>query len=391
MIRPAYGDYLLSDREKYMSFDNKRTSMKAMRTKLKEPSVDIPDQKKPKKAPKVKKLTELNKLANTTQHKELSEFVDQMANTLREFEKMDPSLKSMIRDILTDKPDGSASPRSTSVNRSKQTVKPSSSRDRGLINNIGRMQSEAKPRKESFEIIREVDYTKEYSNTKQINRKETFVVEKKVVLSKSGDKLQHEYKYVMGYHAKWNAVKQFKLVPDASVYFIKGSNLISVQNKINVFVTDGSHRGSLVILYCIMHGIPIIGIDWLEQSAKEGKVLDYDGFRVKLDLDHQIFDRLNISIYKEPSKPKVSSYSGECEVALLEDAVRKFGGVLKSNINEADYLVVIDVYFDRFTGSKARKETALQSIVNYKWIVDCILENFKKNAINPVYEVKSIN
>lgn len=389
LVKPDTSEYLLTEREKHMSFDNKRTSMKAMRTKLKEPSVDIVEAKVPKRAQKPKKLTELGKIAQTSQKKELSEFVDQMANTLKEFEKMDPSLKNMIRDIFSEKPEvGATSSRSVSIKSTKNNSKVNVGKENGGGKKHSIASSSMKPKKISVEAIEEVDKFREHSNGKSLPQRDN---EKKTALSKSGMKLQQEYKYVIGYHGKWNAVKAFKLLKDDLVFFIKGGNLISVQNKINLFVTDGSHKGSLVILYCIMNSIPIIKMDWITDSVKQGTLLDPENYKLELDLNHKIFEKLNIAIYKEPAKAKQSMFTGDGETSLLEDAVRRFGGTVKNNHIEADYLVVIDSYLDKFTSSKNKKDATLQHVVNYKWVVDCILENFKKNPINPIYDIKQSN
>lgn len=390
LIKPPTADFLLSEREKYMSFDNKRTSMKAMRTKLKEPSIEILEAKVPKRAPKPKKLTELGKIAHTSHKKELSEFVDQMANTLKEFERMDPSLKNMIRDIFSEKPQVAAtSSRSASIKTTKNSDKANMGKENRGGKNAAIASSSVKPKKTSVvEAIDEVDRAREQSNCKPVPQRDN---EKKAALSKSGVKLQQEYKYVIGYHGKWNTVKAFKFFKDDLVFFIRAANLISVQNKINLFVTDGSHKGSLVILYCIMNAIPIVKIDWIVDSVKQETILDPDNYKLEFDLKHRVFDRLNIAVYKEPVKAKQNVFTGDSETGLLEDAIRRFGGTLKSNHIEADYLVVIDSYLERFTNSKNRKDATLQHVVNYKWVVDCILENFKKNPINPVYDIRQAN
>lgn len=365
--------------------------MKALRTKANESFGDVKEEKVPRKAAKAKKETELGKLASSTQQKELSEFVDQMANTIKEFEKMDPSLKNIIRDIFTDKPEASSSSRSLSNKTSKPTKKSTIVSEKPNLSKSSVFTSGVKANKFNIESITEVDKHREQSAIKFGFQKDQNPIEKKTILSNSGQKLQQEYKYVIGYHGRWNAVKAFKLLKDDMVFFIRASNLIMVQNKINIFVTDGSHKGSLVILYCIMNSIPIIKIDWITESMKVGNILDPQDFKLDIYLEHKIFDKLSISIYKESNKNKQGIHSGEGEIALLEEAVKKFGGTLKSNFNDTDYLVVIDSYFERFTNSKNRKESSLQNLVNYKWVVDCILENFKKNPINPVYEVKKCN
>lgn len=367
--------------------------MKAMRSKARESIGDKKDEKVPKRTQKPKKLTELGKLASTTQQRGLSEFVDQMANTFKEFEKMDPSLKNMIRDIFTEKTEVSNSSKSLSQKNSKQSVKgnPVIKPKQPTAKPTQTFLSGVKPSKFTIESIEEVETHKEDSVIKQPFHRETTQAEYKLALSKSGQKLQQQYKYVIGYHGKWNTVKAFMLLKKDTVYLIKGSNLIAVQNKINLFITDGSHKGSLVILYCIMHSIPIIKIDWITESIKKGDILDPTDFKFDLNLDHKIFDRLNITIYRDSLKNKQGVHNNEAEITLLEDAVKRFGGVLKTNATEADYLVVIDAFFDRFTNSKTRKDSSLQSLVNYKWVVDCILENFKKNPINPVYDLKCCN
>ncbi len=208
-----------------------------MRSKARESIGDIKDEKVPKRTQKPKKLTELGKLASTTQQRGLSEFVDQMANTFKEFEKMDPSLKNMIRDIFTEKTEVSNSSKSLSQKNSKQSVKgnpvikpkqPSAKPTQTFLSGV-------KPSKFTIESIEEVETHKEDSVIKQPFHREQTHAEYKLALSKSGQKLQQQYKYVIGYHGKWNTVKAFMLLKKDTVYLIKGSNLIAVQNKINNF------------------------------------------------------------------------------------------------------------------------------------------------------------
>ena len=60
-----------------------------MRTKVLETMYDSVDLKKPKRTQRVKKVGEGNKLIDLSEQKEVSQFVDHMAKTLKEFEKME--------------------------------------------------------------------------------------------------------------------------------------------------------------------------------------------------------------------------------------------------------------------------------------------------------------
>lgn len=89
-----------------MAFDNKRTSMKMKRLHSPEGTDDESIKKRAKKA-QSKKMNNLHKVAETTKDKDLQDFITELSQSLKQFEKLDPSLKMIVRSVLNDNEDRS--------------------------------------------------------------------------------------------------------------------------------------------------------------------------------------------------------------------------------------------------------------------------------------------
>lgn len=361
------------------------------------------NQRKAKKK-KPKKLEEIEKLGEYAKSNDLSSFVNCMTDTLKHFEMMDPAIKKMIRDIFNEDPENNQhaqkddSKKGNSLKNTTQTVsskqqtssqigskKDHKIEEKGLVSAL---KSKPKPF-EDFKTKKTILPKNIKANLADENSEKYWTTAsiKETQRSKSAEKLRAEYQLVIGYVSKFNQVKELNRIQNSSCYLIKADSLLSVYQKVTHLVIGDNHKGSLVLLYCLIAGIPVVGLPWVVQCTKDAKVVDPKPYEVSFDLNHKVFEKKNIAVYRDSNVVSRLSKIAEIETKLLLESIVKFGGTI-TEIANADVLVVLDVHIERLTAAKDKRDISLVQAVNKKWVVDCILENTFKNPINPIYELK---
>lgn len=389
---------MLKESDRHKCFENRRTSMKVKMMFRPDDSDEEISNKKQAKKRKTKKLAELDKLAQYAKDQDLNSFVDCMADTLKQFEKMDPGIKNMIRNMFTD---DSKKGSKMVVGSQKRSMTADLSKDskRSVIRSG---QDTSKPfngtrTKDLSQITCDIKPTAPKRVRTATAKMQKYSVDddkgwqnaslRDIPRSDSAEKLKAGYEYIVGYCAKFNDIKLLNRVRDSSVFIVKADSLLGVYQKMTHFVTDGNHRGNLSLLYCLLYGLPIISISWVKKCADQDSIVDWRPSEVKLDISHKIFTKHRISVYKDTALGGRLNRIVEVETKLLSEAIGKFGGILCEPF-EADVVVVLDMHIEKLIKGKGRKDLCLNKVVNKKWIVDCILENFFKNVINPEYEIK---
>lgn len=102
MIKAGFEEFLLTERERMMGLSDRRSSNKIRR--VTDDGEDESFKKKAKKA--TKKGVDLDKFAMNVKNKNLAAFLHDMAETVKFFEKLDPSLKIAVKELMDDDEDG---------------------------------------------------------------------------------------------------------------------------------------------------------------------------------------------------------------------------------------------------------------------------------------------
>ena len=101
-----FQNYVLTESERIQAFEDKRDSVRLKR--LQSPDC-IDDENLKKKAKRVqsKKMNNLHKVVEKTKDKDLQDFINELSESLKQFEKLDPSLKMIVRSVFNDNDDHS--------------------------------------------------------------------------------------------------------------------------------------------------------------------------------------------------------------------------------------------------------------------------------------------
>ncbi len=352
--------------------------------------------KKPKKQ-SFKKLASLEKLSESVKDNNMTSFLQHMAESIKEFEKLDPSLKPIIRSILSndDAIDSEPESRFNSSSRAKKLLMS----DKANQKTAPRQTAASRHRASSVikESIEEDSGSAKKNANNTIAPNASLTSNRSTILKKSNSQLdlstQHTinpYDFTVGYCCKFTQVKELSLIKEYKMQLIRADNLNSVQQgKIRCLVTDDEHlKSNICYLYCILYNIPILKLAWVNNSVKKGKPQEFEEYRINPTLNLSILKNENIMVYKDKlnKKPILDQ-----ETDLLNHAIEKFGGTVQNSITRADVLVILDSQIDKIASSShLRKEieSSLAKTVNKKWLVDCILEASLKNHSNPLYEVR---
>ena len=214
-------------------------------------------------------------------------------------------------------------------------------------------------------------------------------LEDKEELANTTKKLKEKFEHIVGYATRYNQVKDLALLAEDSLCLLRADSfsLSQIWDRITALVVDADLKSNLCLVYCILHDVPIVTLDWVATSIKCQKVLDPAKFVHHIDLDRTIFDKLSFMVYNP--KTKAPSLELQKQAELLTSAVLYFGGKVKRFICEADILIVPDHHIDRILSAKGTKEIGGQliALVNHKWVVDSIMQGVAKNTSNELYKI----